>query len=111
MSIRTIFHPELFRDRVALVTGGGTGIGFRTATELAYLGCTVYIASRNTKRLEEAATAINKYLQGHPTAGAVIPVELNIRDRSSRTRCIDTILEKEKQIDYLVGYRLCILRE
>ena len=47
------FAPALLGGQVALVTGGGSGIGFRIAELFMRHGCDVVIASRNLKRLEE----------------------------------------------------------
>ena len=49
-----VFAPNLLNGRVALVTGGGTGIGFGIATCLGRSGAKVAIASRNQDRLEAA---------------------------------------------------------
>jgi NAD(P)-dependent dehydrogenase (short-subunit alcohol dehydrogenase family) len=47
-----------FIGKVAIVTGGATGIGHAIAAGFAHSGATVVIAGRNRSRLEEAAEAI-----------------------------------------------------
>jgi citronellol/citronellal dehydrogenase len=50
----SIFKAGLFRDQVAIVTGGATGIGFATARSLLELGARVAICGRNSEKLELA---------------------------------------------------------
>jgi NAD(P)-dependent dehydrogenase (short-subunit alcohol dehydrogenase family) len=52
------FAPGLFAGRAALVTGGGRGIGRRTALALARLGADVTIGSRNADTLAETSADI-----------------------------------------------------
>lgn len=47
------FSPELLKGRVAFITGGGSGIGFRIAELFMRHGCDTVIASRNLTKLEE----------------------------------------------------------
>ena len=54
----TVFRPDLFAGQVALITGGGSGIGRGIADLLAALGCHVVLASRKLERVEAAAAEI-----------------------------------------------------
>jgi NAD(P)-dependent dehydrogenase (short-subunit alcohol dehydrogenase family) len=54
----SIFCPDLLSGRTALVTGGGTGIGFAIARELGALGARVAIAARDGERLAHAAAEL-----------------------------------------------------
>jgi NAD(P)-dependent dehydrogenase (short-subunit alcohol dehydrogenase family) len=53
-----IFLPGILKERVAIVTGGGTGIGRAIAIELAELGADVVVASRDPQHLEPTAADI-----------------------------------------------------
>lgn len=48
------------KGKVALVTGGGSGIGAMITEALVNAGCTVYIASRKQDALDEIAAELNK---------------------------------------------------
>lgn len=50
---RMFFDPSILAGKVALVTGGGSGIGFRVTELLMRYGCHAAIASRNLSKLKE----------------------------------------------------------
>lgn len=54
------FRPDLLAGQVAIVTGGGSGIGFGIAESLGSLGCHVAIASRKLERLERAVAELEE---------------------------------------------------
>ena len=52
------FAPGLLRGRVAVITGGGTGIGLAVARALAVHGADVALAARDEARLRASAESI-----------------------------------------------------
>jgi citronellol/citronellal dehydrogenase len=50
-----LFQPGLLDGQVAIVTGGGSGLGRAGALELAALGARVVVWGRRTEPLEETA--------------------------------------------------------
>ena len=50
---RHLYSPDILRGKVALITGGGSGIGFRIAEIFMRHGCDTAIASRKISKLEE----------------------------------------------------------
>jgi NAD(P)-dependent dehydrogenase (short-subunit alcohol dehydrogenase family) len=69
-----VFRPGLLDGQVALVTGGGTGIGFGIAELLAELGAHVVLASRKPENLEAGAAKIRA------AGGQVSTVPVDVRD-------------------------------
>jgi citronellol/citronellal dehydrogenase len=93
-----IFAPGMLRDRAALVTGGGTGLGKATALELARCGTTVTIAGRREDVLVEAAAEIAK-----ATGGQVHTLVGDIRERDDARALIDGTLQQAGRLDLLVN--------
>lgn len=97
----SIFKNDLFRDKVAVLTGGGTGIGKAIAKELLCLGCRVVIASRKEDRLVAAVKEMENELGNKPTK--ILGMPCNIRKEDQVQNLISTTLKTFGQIDYLVN--------
>ncbi|MEP6588266.1 MAG: SDR family NAD(P)-dependent oxidoreductase [Polaromonas sp.] len=50
-----IFREDILRDRTAVISGGGTGIGFAIARQLGQLGARVAICAKDMNELQAAA--------------------------------------------------------
>jgi NAD(P)-dependent dehydrogenase (short-subunit alcohol dehydrogenase family) len=93
-----LFRDDLLSGQVALVTGGGTGIGAAIARELTRLGATVVIASRKEAHIRPAAEGLSAEL-GRTVHGEI----LDIRDRDALNAGVSRILAAHGRIDVLVN--------
>ncbi|HVS29521.1 MAG TPA: SDR family NAD(P)-dependent oxidoreductase [Solirubrobacteraceae bacterium] len=89
-----IFAPDMLAGQVALVTGGGTGLGRAAAEELVACGARVVIAGRRADVLDAAADEIG---------AGVTTVSGDIRDADDAARFVETALDRHGRLDLLVN--------
>jgi NAD(P)-dependent dehydrogenase (short-subunit alcohol dehydrogenase family) len=85
------------QERVAVITGGGTGIGLAAARLFAQSGYYVIITGRNAKRLKRAADNISK------KSGQVTAIACDVRDPASVNRLFGEIGKRHASIDVLLN--------
>ena len=83
--------------KVALVTGGGSGIGEASARLFAEEGATVAIADLNLDAAESVAQEIKD------AGSSAIAIELDVRDDSSCASAVDATVDRFGRLDILVN--------
>lgn len=84
--------------RVAIVTGGSSGIGRAIAETLSAAGAKVVIAARGLDRLEDVAAAIADL-----TGQSVDAISCDTRDQRSIDQLVGVVFERHRRIDILVN--------
>jgi citronellol/citronellal dehydrogenase len=90
-----LFAPDILDGLVAIVSGGGSGLGRATALELAALGARVVVCGRRPEPLEETAAAAD--------AGRCEPRACDIREEGQVEALVDEVLGTHGRIDLLVN--------
>ncbi|MDE0020776.1 MAG: SDR family oxidoreductase [Candidatus Poribacteria bacterium] len=80
------------KGKVAVVTGGSSGIGKAIAAKLTSLGAEVVIAARNEERLTAAAEEIN-----------ALPIRADVTEEADVQRLAEQTLSRFQRIDILVN--------
>jgi NAD(P)-dependent dehydrogenase (short-subunit alcohol dehydrogenase family) len=91
------FRSDVIAGKVAIVTGGGTGIGAGISRALAAHGADLVLASRRRTHLEPLAEELSG-------AGCeALVAELDVRDREGCDACIAAALDRFGHVDILVN--------
>ena len=93
-NFRSPLAPDANAGKVALVTGGGTGIGRATAVELARTGAKVVVCGRRPEPLEAVQAELGEDCLAVPT---------DVREPEEVAALVDRALERFARIDVLVN--------
>ncbi len=97
-----VFAPGILRGEVALVTGGGSGIGLATALEMIRLGARVAICGRKADKLEAARVELAAAAEGVEGAGVLAQV-CDIREPAQVEALIKAVLATWGRLDVVVN--------
>ena len=86
-----------FHDKVAVVTGGGRGIGAATAEAFYRAGAKIALIDQNGEACERQANALD------PSAKSVAAYQADVTDELQVQKVVDRILEAFQRIDILVN--------
>jgi citronellol/citronellal dehydrogenase len=92
-----LYAEGLFAGQVAVITGGGTGIGRASAIEMGLLGANVAICGRRSEPLTDAVAELET--KGIKAFGA----PCDIREPEAISAYVDAVLERFGHIDVLVN--------
>jgi len=87
-----------FTGKVAIVTGGATGIGYATALQFARLGASVVICSRTVDELEAAAARITA-----ESGKRCLAVPTDVKDEAACVALVERTMAEFGRIDVLVN--------
>ena len=90
-----MFHPDLLKNKRALITGGGTGLGKGMAQRFLELGAEVYICGRREGVLAATVEELS-------AKGKIHALPCDVRDLEAVARMIDSIW-KDGPLDILVN--------
>uniref|UniRef100_A0A3Q2GQQ0 2,4-dienoyl-CoA reductase [(3E)-enoyl-CoA-producing], mitochondrial n=1 Tax=Cyprinodon variegatus TaxID=28743 RepID=A0A3Q2GQQ0_CYPVA len=87
-----------YNNKVAFITGGGTGLGRAMTGVLSQLGAQCVIASRKLEVLQQTATEISSQ-----TGNKVHAVQCDVRDPQAVSRCVDQMVELTGLPDVIIN--------
>jgi NAD(P)-dependent dehydrogenase (short-subunit alcohol dehydrogenase family) len=92
-----VFTPSLLKGKVAVVTGGGTGIGLAVASRLGELGARIAVGSRNSENLERGTAAL-RHAGLDPLA-----VQIDVRNPEQVEEMVHRVVRHFGHIDILIN--------
>ncbi|XP_054795923.1 peroxisomal 2,4-dienoyl-CoA reductase [(3E)-enoyl-CoA-producing]-like [Prosopis cineraria] len=97
MAMESMFKPDILKGKVALLTGGGSGIGFEISTQFGKHGASVAIMGRRKQVLDSAVSSLRSL--GIPAVG----FEGDVRKQEDAKRVVESTYNHFGRIDILVN--------
>ncbi len=97
LNLKTIKRILMIKNKVAIITGASSGIGFATALALSKAGAKVAIGARRTDLLSELEKKIKE------NGGEVYSQKLDVTKKNECSSFVDNVLKKWGTVDILVN--------
>ena len=94
----SMLKEDSLRDKVIVITGGGTGLGKAMGKYFVELGADLIIASRKTDVLEATAKELSEI-----NGGNILPVQCDVTDYSSVENLLKISIDKFGRVDVLIN--------
>ncbi len=98
-----VFAPGILAGQVALVTGGGSGIGLATAREMIRLGARVAICGRTAAKLDAGRAELEAGVSTPPHGGSVIARVCDIREPTQVEELVRAVIAEWGRLDIVVN--------
>ncbi len=92
-----------FQNKIALITGSGTGIGKAIATKFIEEGASVIILGRRKEPLEEAAKELEGKIPQGTNASVRIFSGVDVADETAMNNMFDALKNENATIDYIIN--------
>ena len=86
-----------FKDKVVLITGASSGIGYASAIQFAKKGANIILVARKKNKLEQTAKDLKKFNV------STLVCECDVSDKSQVKKMSQKVFEKYESIDILVN--------
>ena len=95
----SVFNPNLYKDKLILISGGATGICYGIAKAYLEHGASVYIISRKIDNINKAIKTLSAETGNNNVFGS----SCDVRDEKQIEQTVKNVVEKHGEISVLVN--------
>jgi len=93
-----MLQANALKDKVIIITGGGSGLGFSMTKYFLELGAKCIITSRDIEKLKKSAAELEEL-----TKGEVLPLQCDVRHYEEVEKMVEDSISKFGKVDVLLN--------